>query len=90
LSGFRRDQAGDFEEWRPDDQGRLWSDVLGLYFVVQGMTVRAATREGELIPTVDEAVAKGEQDSAARSEADQEIERLRREIAKLRVRETAD
>ena len=53
-----------------NSQGYLWSDVLELYLVAQGTTIRAATRAGDLLPTL--------------SEAEQEIERLRREVEHLR------
>ena len=84
LSGYRRDAAGGFEEWRTDDRGRLWSEVLGLFLVVEGRTVRAETREGELIPTLKEAVANTQREASARREADLEVERLRRENEELR------
>lgn len=77
LEGYRRSAAGQFEPWPRDDQGRLWSEVLGLYLVGQGTTLRAATREGELLPTLREAVE-------ARREIEAENERLRREIEHLR------
>ena len=70
LIGYRRTAAGSFDPWPADEQGRLWSDVLELYLVGQGTTIRAATRDGALLPTL--------------SEAEQEIERLRQEIEQLR------
>jgi Uma2 family endonuclease len=70
LAGYRRNATGGFEPWPKDDQGRLWSDALGLYLVAQGRTLRAATPEGHLLPTLREAEA--------------EIERLRQEIEDLR------
>jgi hypothetical protein len=73
LSGYRRGSTGTFETWQPDDQGRLWSEVLGLYLLVQGRIVRAADREGKLIPTAIEAeyreLAAQEREEAARQEA---------------------
>lgn len=69
LEGYRRSEAGAFEPWTKDDQRRLWSNMLGLYLVPRGATLRAATPSGELLPTLDEAEA--------------EIERLRREIERL-------
>jgi len=77
LEGYRRDATGSFGPWPRDEQGRLWSEVLGLYLVVEGMSVRAATREGELLPTFREAVA-------ARREAEADNERLREENERLR------
>ena len=90
ISGYRRGPSGHFEAWHRDDHGRLWSEMLELYLVVQGMTVRAATREGDLIPTVDEAVVAREREVLVRRETDQEIERLRRDNEELRGRLKAE
>ena len=76
LIGYRRSAAGTFEPWPTDDQGRLWSDVLELYLVAQGTIIRAATREGALLPTL--------------SEAEQVIERLRQENEQLRRQAKGD
>ena len=70
LVGYRRSAAGRFEPWPADDQGRLWSEVLELYLLAQGATIRAATRDGDVLPSI--------------SEFRQENERLRREIEDLR------
>jgi Uma2 family endonuclease len=70
LEGYRRGERGTFEPWPKDDHGRLWSEVLGLYLLPQGTTIRAATRDGHLLPTL--------------SESEAENERLRREIEELR------
>jgi len=70
LIGYRRSATGTFEPWPADHQGRLWSDVLELYLVAQGTTIRAATRERALLLTL--------------SEVEQEIERLHQEIERLR------
>src|SRR5579864_4174238 len=51
LEGFRRNAAGTLEAWPRDEQGRLWSEVLGLYLVVRGTLVQAETREGRLLLT---------------------------------------
>ncbi|HLZ08556.1 MAG TPA: Uma2 family endonuclease [Chloroflexota bacterium] len=84
LAGYRRNESGRFEAWATDDQGRLWSDVLGLYLITQGTTIRAATRDGDLVPTLNEAVEAREREAASLREADVEIEQLRREIEDLR------
>jgi Uma2 family endonuclease len=81
LAGYRRNAAGRFEPWPRDEQGRLWSEVLELYLVAQGTTIRAATRAGELLPTLREAVEARERE---RREAEAEIARLRQEIERLR------
>jgi Uma2 family endonuclease len=69
LAGYRRNPSGEFEPWPRDEQGRLWSEVLGLYLVSQGTTLRLATSQGQLLPTLRESEA--------------ENERLRGEIARL-------
>ena len=77
LEGYRRDEAGTFVTWHPDEQGRLWSDVLGLYLVVQSRLLVAQTPEGRLLLTP-------EQEAIARRRAEDEIERLRRELERYR------
>jgi hypothetical protein len=66
LQGYRRNAAGQFEVWPLDPEGRLWSDVLGLYLVVRGTILQAQTREGRLLRTPEQ--------------AEDEIQRLRREL----------
>ena len=70
LEGYRRNAAGTFEPWRPDAEGRLRSEVLGLYLLARGTTIRAATPDSVLLPTLREAEA--------------EIARLRQENEQLK------
>jgi hypothetical protein len=84
LEGYRRTTVGHFEPWPRDEQGRLWSEVLGMYLVAQGTTIRATTREGQLLPTLSEAIEAREQEAASRREVEAVNERLRREIERLR------
>ncbi len=77
LEGYRRDEPGAFEPWVPDEQGRLWSAVLGLYLVVKGRLLQAQTPEGRLLLTPEQA-------EVARQRAEEEIERLRRELERYR------
>jgi Uma2 family endonuclease len=77
LEGFRRDAVGRFVPWLPDEQGRLWSAVLGLYLVVRGPLLHAQTPDGRLLLTLEEA-------DDARERAEEENERLRRELERLR------
>jgi Uma2 family endonuclease len=83
LEGYRRNAAGLFEQWPRDERGRLWSEVLGLYLVAQGTIIRAATREGRLLPTLKEAVEALDREAAERRGVEAENERLRREIERL-------
>ena len=93
LEGYRRDPAGKLESWPLDAEGRLWSEVLGLYFVVQGNLLQAQTREGQLLLTPDQAEeaarrARDEitRESEARRSAEEEVVRLRRAIERLEGR----
>lgn len=54
LEGYRRGATGRFEPWPPDEQGRLWSAVLGLYLVVRGTLVQAQTQGGRLLLTPEQ------------------------------------
>ncbi len=55
LAGYRRDDAGQFVSWLPDEQGRLWSTVLALYLVVRGRLLQAQTAEGRLLLSPEQA-----------------------------------
>jgi Uma2 family endonuclease len=94
LQGYRRNAEGSFEEWRPDDMGRLWSEVLGLYLIVRGRLLQAQTAEGELLLTPEQAEterrraeAERERAEAERDRAEAEVERLRRELERYRAQE---
>jgi hypothetical protein len=77
LEGYRRDETGQFTPWLPDEQGRLWSDVLDLYLVVRGPLLQAQTPDGRLLLTPDQA-------DDARERAEEEIDRLQRELERYR------
>jgi Uma2 family endonuclease len=77
LEGYRRGATGQFERWPPDEQGRLWSEVLGLYLVVRGTLLQAQMADGRLLLTP-------EQSEAARHRAEEEAKRLRRELEQYR------
>ncbi len=90
LRGYRRGADGQFEEWPPDAQGRLWSDVLGLYLVVRGQLVQAETSDNQVLLTPRQAAAARRQAEAARQQAEaaqrqaeDEVARLRRELDRL-------
>jgi hypothetical protein len=80
LRGFRRNATGQFEAWPLDAEGRLRSEVLGLYLIVRGELLQAQSPEGYLLPTP-------EQESVARRQAEEENQRLRREIEQYRGRD---
>ncbi len=94
LAGYRRNAAGVFEPWPLDAEGRLWSDVLGLYLVVRDAFVQAETPEGRILLTPEQAEnarlqaedarhqaeEQLRQEAQAREQAEAEIERLRRAL----------
>lgn len=91
LEGYRRDAAGAFVPWQPDAQGRLWSEVLGLFLVARGPLLQAQTPDGRLLLTPEQAVAELRRVEQARLTADEarqraedEVERLRRELERYR------
>jgi len=51
LQGYRRASDGRSIAWKPDRQGRLWSRVLELFLVVEGMEVHALKPDGTLLLT---------------------------------------
>ena len=70
LQGYRRGTSGLFETWPPDDDGRLWSEVLGLSLAAQGPMLRALDEHGQPLLTYAES-------EAARGLAEEELARLR-------------
>jgi len=94
LEGYRRGANGALEPWTPDAQGRLWSDVLGLYLVVRGVFVQAETREGRLLLTPEQEAegrrrAEEERAHEARSRLQAEQERLQAEQGRRQAEEDA-
>ena len=84
LEGYRRRASGALEPWTPDTQGRLWSDVLGLSLVVQGVFVQAETPDGRLLLTHEQEAEGRRQEAEGRRRAEENVERLRRELEQLR------
>jgi len=88
--GFRL-RGNRYEEIAPDDHGRLWSEVLGLYLGVHEGWLRLYDRDGNLLPTDGEArqaaeeLARTAQQRAEAAEA--ELARLREELARLKADE---
>lgn len=97
----RRRMPPRWEAWPLDDEGRLWSAVLGLHLVVRNGLVQAMTPEGRLLPTPEQAElawhesetaraqaeAARQESEAARRLAEQEIARLRAELERLKDHE---
>lgn len=87
LEGYRRgadSASGAFEPWPRDERERLWSDVLGLYLAVYGTFVQAETREGRVLLTPEQEAVERRRETDVRLRAEEEVERLRRELERLR------
>ncbi len=87
----RRRMPPRWEAWPLDDEGRLWSAVLGLYLVARDGLVQAMTPDGRLLPTPEQAELAWHDSEAARAEAEaarrqaeQEVARLRAELERLK------
>ena len=96
LEGYRRGATGQFEPWTPDEQGQLWSAVLGLYLVARGTLLQAQTAEGRLLLTPEQTGAAlrvaeeaRRREEEARRRAEEEAEQLRRELERYRSQGTA-
>jgi len=76
-------RGGQYEAIVPDEQGRLWSEALGVWFGVHERWLRLYDREGNLVPTGDELA---QQERAAREAAEAEVARLREELARLKAK----
>ena len=73
LQGYRRDAAGRFEVWLADTEGRIWSDVLGLFIAVEGRSLRVTQSDGQPLLTYAES-------EAARLRAEAELAKLRERL----------
>ncbi len=92
LEGWRRGESGRFETWPLDAEGRLWSDVLGMFLKVEGQRVTAETAAGErLLTPPEEARARHEAEVARQQseEARQRAERVGRRAEEARGQEAA-
>lgn len=79
LEGYRRAASGAFGRWAPDAQGRLWSDVLGLFLVVQGRLLQAQTPGGRLLLTPEQAEFARQRAETERQRAETECQRAEAE-----------
>jgi len=87
LRGFRL-SGNRYEEIVPNQQGRLWSGQLGLYWGEYDGWLRLYAPEEKLVLTADEEArrerAARTQERAAREAAEAEVARLREEVARLK------
>jgi len=90
LEGYRRNAAGQFESWPLDDQGRLWSEVLGLRLVIRGALLQAETPDGRLLLTPEQAEDERQRAEEALSQAEDAANRLRAELEQYKRRNAGD
>jgi Uma2 family endonuclease len=90
LFGYRRDEAGQWADWQPDERGVLRSRALGglgLY-IEDDVWLRALDAQGNRLPTPREwaeaEAARAEAEAARRAAAEAEAARLREELRRLR------
>ena len=94
FKGYRLAADRRYRPLEPDAQGRLLSETTELLFGVSADASRIEVydaRTGERLQTPDEAVAKADRaeaarrrEAAARKAAEEELDRLRAEIERLR------
>jgi len=96
LRGFRLHGGHHYEEVPADKQGRLWSEVLGLYLGMHDGWLRIYDRQGGLVLTAEEAAGQERaarlaaeetvgQERAARLAAEAELAGLREELARRKT-----
>src|SRR5581483_8954776 len=75
LRGYHRESGrSGFVMWVPDEQGRLWSEVLGAWLVPHGRELRLQRADGELLSTPEEDWEAQEQEREARERAGAQAE----------------
>ena len=78
FQGFQLIQ-GQYQELQPNQEGRLWSQQLGLYLGIHNSQLRFFTNLGELVLTPEEV--------ATQSQSELEIERERVALLEQRLRD---
>jgi Uma2 family endonuclease len=78
FQGFQLIQ-GQYQELQPNQEGRLWSQQLGLYLGIHNSQLRFFTNLGELVLTTEEV--------ATQSQSELEIERERVALLEQRLRD---
>jgi hypothetical protein len=77
--------SGGFVRWEPDEQGRLWSEVLGLWLVDHAGELRAQRLDESFLVTPNEAEQQRKQQALARQQA--EMARQREMLARQQAEE---
>ncbi len=81
LQGFRREE-GKFVAWEPDAEGRLHSEVLGLWLIAQGPDIRLMRPDRTSVPIYQEMQRRVVQLEAAQRRV-VELEAVQRRVAEL-------
>ncbi|MEA5536585.1 Uma2 family endonuclease [Crocosphaera sp. XPORK-15E] len=80
---------GQYQEITPNERGYLWSEQLELYLGILDSKLRYFTREGELVPTIQETALQErlakEQEKIAKEEAQQRAAILAKKLRKLGI-----
>jgi Uma2 family endonuclease len=91
LEGYRRTPDGPFDRWPVDEHGRLWSETLNLFLVVNGPGLQAETPDGRRLLTPEETDAARRQaemarweEARARQEAEEALRLAKAEVQRLR------
>ncbi|XHX76886.1 MAG: Uma2 family endonuclease [Stenomitos frigidus ULC029] len=91
FQGFRL-IGHDYEAIMPNEQGWRWSEELGLYLGITANQLRYFTAQGELVPTLPEAIAQAKAEATqAQAEATQVKQELEQErLAKSKAQQKAE
>lgn len=84
LQGYLHSGEREMKPWPLDEQGRLWSETLGLYLTVNGATVQAVTRDGQLLLSPEQEEVARRRAEQERAQAEAEVERLRAELERYK------
>jgi Uma2 family endonuclease len=69
-----------YEEVEPDEEGKIYSKVTGLYLVIREGGLRWMTQEGVIVPTPSQ---RAEQERQRAERAEQQLEEYRRRFGSL-------
>ncbi len=81
-----------YEAIMPNEQGWRWSEELGLYLGITANQLRYFTPQGEIVPTLPEAIAQAKAEATqAQTEADQAKQELEQErLATFQAQQKAE
>lgn len=90
FAGFRLD-GNKYQPIVPNDQGWLWSKVLGFFLGIEGQELRYFTLEGTVVPTpqeavrieVDKGIAMVERERLRALQAEQDAKQSKAELREL-------